>query len=397
MNTTSDITSSDFIFNGEVDDSWAFSDHKEIANRGFNVLFSVTHKGNRYLLKGLKPEYRKSATYQLQLLKEYRLGKTLKHEHICHTFSMVEDALAGQCMVIEYIDGCNLKEWLATNRSSRLRHKVFCEILAALDYCHAKQVIHRDIKPSNIMVARNGNVAKLIDFGLADNDSYIVLKQTGGTQGYMAPEQAEAGHLTDASTDIYALGCLMGELFPHRYWLLRWHCKRRNPKHRPQHVAAVKRRYMFWRWLPWLVVGCGLMALGWWLMPKQEPTTTVVTTEVVVHDTVPIEVESPMSEVTDAADVTDYDGISQMLYYSLEEVYRTEIDHCMGNESYTFDIESELRRRSSIVVNNMIKTAPAQYHNLIQKDAASFSGRLNEAYREQLYECRLLSVKRNRQ
>lgn len=398
MNAPQDTTSSDFIFNGEANESWNFSDHKEIASRGFNVLFSATHKGCRYLLKGLKPEYRNAEIYQLQMLKEYRLGKSLKHEHICQTYSIAEDAVAGRCIVMEYVEGCNLKQWLEQKPAAALRHKVFGEILSALKYCHKKQITHCDIKPSNIMVTNAGNDVKLIDFGLSDNDNYLLLKQAGGTKGYMAPEQEQSRLSTDARTDIYALGCLMGELFAHRYFLLRRRCRQTDPRRRPQSVREVERKYLVWRNLPWMlacvVVAGGAIALG--LPRPTAPEEKIVTTQVVVHDTVSITQENTDTQTVVTAQEPNYGDIEQALWRGLEEIYRTETEHCLSTETYSYDIESELRRRCTMVVNNLMATAPSQFRVMIQKDAAAFETKLNATYRESLYECRLAIAKRNR-
>lgn len=398
MKAPQDTTSSDFIFNGEANESWDFSDHKEIASRGFNVLFSATHKGCRYLLKGLKPEYRESEIYQLQMLKEYRLGKSLKHEHICQTYSIAEDAIAGRCIVMEYVEGRNLKQWLEQKPSAALRHKVFGEILSALDYCHKKQITHCDIKPSNIMVTSSGNDVKLIDFGLSDNDNYLLLKQAGGTKGYMAPEQEQSKPTTDARTDIYALGCLMGELFPHRYFFLRWRCRQTDPRRRPQSVREVERKYLVWRNLPWIlaciVVAGGAIALG--LPRPTAPEEKIVTTQVVVHDTIPVIQEATDTEKVATDKTPSYDDLEQALWRGLEEIYRTETEHCLSSETYNYDIESELRRRCSMVVNNLVAQAPKQFREMLQKDAATFETKLKATYREPLYECRLAIAKRNR-
>lgn len=398
MKAPQDTTSSDFIFNGEANESWDFSDHKEIASRGFNVLFSATHKGCRYLLKGLKPEYRESEIYQLQMLKEYRLGKSLKHEHICQTYSIAEDAIAGRCIVMEYVEGRNLKQWLEQKPSAALRHKVFGEILSALDYCHKKQITHCDIKPNNIMVTSSGNDVKLIDFGLSDNDNYLLLKQAGGTKGYMAPEQEQSKPTTDARTDIYALGCLMGELFAHRYFLLRRRCRQTDPRRRPQSVREVERKYLVWRNLPWIlaciVVAGGAIALG--LPRPTAPEEKIVTTQVVVHDTIPVIQEATDTEKVATDQTPSYGDLEQALWRGLEEIYRTETEHCLSSETYNYDIESELRRRCTMVVNNLVTQAPKQFREMLQKDAATFEAKLKATYREPLYECRLAIAKRNR-
>lgn len=398
MNTSSDATSSDFIFNGEANGSWAFSNHKEIASRGFNVLYCATHKGCRYLLKGLKPEYRDSTIHQLQMLKEYRLGKSLKHEHICQTYSLADDQLAGRCIVMEYVDGCNLKQWLEKKPSNALRHKIFCQILAALQYCHNKQITHCDIKPSNIMITNNGNIVKLIDFGLSDNDNYLALKQAGGTHGYMAPEQQQTKLATDARTDIYALGVLMGELFPLRYYLLRKHCRRANPNLRPQSIGKLQARYTLWRTTP-LIIICAIAASGailWGVRHTPKPPATIITNHVIIHDTVPIVLENAIQEPQPAAEEPNYDAVSQSLFAAMDKIYQSEINRCTTDESYNYDIESELRRQCTMVANNLVATAPSQFRMMIQKDAAAYEAKLNATYRESLYECRLAIAKRNR-
>lgn len=58
------------------------------------------------------------------------------------------------------------------------------------------------------MVTRNGQNVKLIDFGLADTDSYAVFKQPAGTEGFIAPEQSN-GSLPDSRNDIYSLGSIL--------------------------------------------------------------------------------------------------------------------------------------------------------------------------------------------
>ena len=71
--------------------------------------------------------------------------------------------------------------------------------------------MHRDLKPENILITGNGENVKLIDFGLADSDSYAVLKQPAGTIGYMAPEQAQVAK-ADVRNDIYSLGVIMKQM-----------------------------------------------------------------------------------------------------------------------------------------------------------------------------------------
>ena len=83
------------------------------------------------------------------------------------------------------VDGMNLRQWLETAKpNKRERKRVMNQLIDAVSYMHANQVVHRDLKPDNVMITRNGENVKLIDFGLADMDQYANLKQPSCTPGY---------------------------------------------------------------------------------------------------------------------------------------------------------------------------------------------------------------------
>lgn len=224
------------------DDSFSgyMSDAAEQLHRGFTEvsLFSQTasHQlyrakrfGRWYMLKALLPELRGSVTHRQMLLKEMEVLMLLNHPNIvgCLGLEHLDDYVdsegrcisVGECIVLEYVDGETLSQALeqGTMTDANSCQHVIDELLEALAYMHASSVTHRDLKPSNIMLTRNGQHVKLIDFSLADTDSHAYLKQPSGTRQYMSPEQA-SGSVPDVRNDIYSLGVIMRQLPLEGFW-----------------------------------------------------------------------------------------------------------------------------------------------------------------------------------
>ena len=181
-----------------------FTDFSTVPSRGYNLLVRAKRHGRWWMLKGLKESYRNDAVYQVLLQKEYEITSQLQHPMIVSVFSLEEVEGFGPCIVMEWIEGQTLKEWLAQgNHSRKQRRHVADMLMEALAYVQSRQTQHRDLKPSNIMLTHDGQHLKLIDFGLSDTDSHTILKAPAGTEGYMAP---------DGPSDIYSLGRILREL-----------------------------------------------------------------------------------------------------------------------------------------------------------------------------------------
>ncbi|MBO4874455.1 MAG: serine/threonine protein kinase [Bacteroidales bacterium] len=210
MAQTSD---SGFVTKPFVDKSTnEFTDYVEMPCGGFNRLFRAKRYGKWFVLKGLKPEYSTNPFYRELLDKEFELGMMLSHPNIVTFYGKEHDAVVGDCIVMECVDGVTLSDFLKTKPSSSIVMKVIEEILSAMSYFHGLQVIHRDIKPSNILVTRNGNNVKIIDFGFSDTDSHVILKQPAGTARYAAPEQVEGTVALDNRADIYSFGVVLKDI-----------------------------------------------------------------------------------------------------------------------------------------------------------------------------------------
>ncbi|WP_070196464.1 serine/threonine-protein kinase [Streptomyces oceani] len=134
---------------------------------------------------------------------------------------VLEDGARMPYLVMEWVPGRTLAETLAERGGGlpwETALRLVAEVLEALEFVHAQDLVHRDIKPANVMVTEQGGV-KVMDFGIAraiaPDNQLTSLTGTGfaspGTPHYMAPEQAEGGHL-DGRTDLYAVGVLLFEL-----------------------------------------------------------------------------------------------------------------------------------------------------------------------------------------
>ncbi|KAL3626773.1 hypothetical protein CASFOL_029345 [Castilleja foliolosa] len=96
------------------------------------------------------------------------------------------------------------------------RHKICIGIARGLAYLHEEsrlKIVHRDIKATNVLLDKN-LVPKISDFGLAkldEEDNTHISTRIAGTYGYMAPEYAMRGHLTDKA-DVYSFGVVLLEV-----------------------------------------------------------------------------------------------------------------------------------------------------------------------------------------
>jgi TolB-like protein/tetratricopeptide (TPR) repeat protein/predicted Ser/Thr protein kinase len=160
-------------------------------------------------------------TARVQLLREARNAAALNHPNICTVYE-VGEADGRAFIAMEYVDGQALSDRLAgTGLPLREVVRYGIEAADALEHAHEHGVIHRDLKAANAIVTTTGRL-KLVDFGLARREDALLVDATTmaslapagvtvGTPYAMAPEQVRGG-VTDARTDIWALGVLLYEM-----------------------------------------------------------------------------------------------------------------------------------------------------------------------------------------
>lgn len=209
-----DSSYSIFVADKPVAVSHDYTGFSKLADGAYCTLWRACKDGQWVVVKALKPPYRGCAQYEMSLRKEYDILSMFDSPYVVKVYSYGDVAGYGSCIVMEWIDGVTLKEWLqgAGPQPRRAdRERVAQELVKAVAYVHSRQAVHRDLKPSNIMITRNGCQVKLIDFGLSDTDSFAIFKQPAGTTGYISPEQRE-GRVTDERNDIYSLGVILHDM-----------------------------------------------------------------------------------------------------------------------------------------------------------------------------------------
>lgn len=163
-------------------------------------------------LKILRKELAENATALRRFQAEAEAVARVTHANIVQVYTVGEaDGL--RFMALEYVEGRNLKEYIARKGTPELPQalSVLRQIAAALQRAGEAGLVHRDIKPENVLVTRKGEV-KVTDFGLSrilsGDELPLNLTQSGMTLGtplYMSPEQVQ-GQPVDHRSDLYSFG-----------------------------------------------------------------------------------------------------------------------------------------------------------------------------------------------
>ena len=210
-----------------------WSDITLLQQRRQNTICTAKRYGKRYLLKAISPEYQSLTDIRLLQEKEFSLGISLNHPNIAETYSLEEVPEIGRCIVMEYVDGMTLAQWLNSSPSRAQRERVLAQLLEVMEYIHGLQLVHNDLKSSNILITRNGQNVKLIDFGLSDTDS--------------------TSETNNASTDIQLFANILTLLFPKRYRPIARACQRGQYANIAALKQAIHRRHIWQKSLPYIV------------------------------------------------------------------------------------------------------------------------------------------------
>jgi serine/threonine protein kinase len=207
-------------------------DHGGMAEVFRGVAESMEGFKKNVAIKRILPNLTKNQKFVAMFLDEARLSLFLQHANIVQVFDISKTPDNAYFLVMEYVDGCNLKALIERskqkNKRLELAHSIYImtECCKALNYAHFLEnpetneplgIVHRDISPPNILLSKNGEI-KLVDFGLAKANSQIESTDPGVVKGkfsYLSPEAA-SGQSVDHRADVFAVGIILWEMFTGR-------------------------------------------------------------------------------------------------------------------------------------------------------------------------------------
>ena len=187
----------------------------ELGRGGMGIVYKAedTRLGRIVALKFLAAHLVSNADDRKRFFREAKAAAALSHPNICTVYEIGE-ADGRTFISMAYLEGRELADEIAEGPMEVQRVlDLAAQFADGLAEAHSKGIVHRDIKPANLFVTTNGR-GVVLDFGLAQlasTDSRLTREGTTlGTVHYMSPEQTSGAEL-DASTDVWALGCVLYE------------------------------------------------------------------------------------------------------------------------------------------------------------------------------------------
>jgi cyclin-dependent kinase-like len=182
----------------------------------FGIVLKCRHKDSDEIvaIKKFKDNSEEDEMTKKNTRREVKFLRALKHENIVE----LKEAFRRKgvlYLVFEHVDKSvmDLLEANLQGVSSETVRSLTFQLLKALEHCHRHNVIHRDIKPENLLISSSAESLRLCDFGCARQlKSDVEFTEYVATRWYRPPELLLSATDYGKSVDIWAVGCIMGEL-----------------------------------------------------------------------------------------------------------------------------------------------------------------------------------------
>eukprot|EP00644_Phytophthora_capsici_P007178 jgi/Phyca11/112396/e_gw1.22.257.1 len=195
----------------------------ELLSRGaFGEVYAGIFNGQQVAVKMLLPGTRRDIRLVNDFLSEARLTACMEHPRIVTLIGVAWDSLSDLCVVLEFMEGGDLRTLLNNYEKARRpvgfnREKttIALHVCHALTYLHSLEpsIIHRDLKSRNILL-NEMHEAKLTDFGISRERLDRTMTAGVGTSLWMAPE-VMMGEKYDDKADMFSFGVVLSELDLH--------------------------------------------------------------------------------------------------------------------------------------------------------------------------------------
>lgn len=231
-NSESQVFQSTKPFQNQQD---GYTDPKLMYSSGKSRLYRLKLRGKYFMAKTAPGNGENHDT----LVKEFEIADSCSHPNIVKVFTLAPSTPVGEAIIMEYIEGRPLPEFLSEKPSVKEKERLIDQLLDAAVYFHKKGITHNDLKPENLLVRHADNSLVIIDFDFADDPAHYLLKNRGCTPLYAAPELI-SNHTSDNRSDIYSIGLLIKLICGSRYNSLVKKCLNDSPEKRFQDVATLK-------------------------------------------------------------------------------------------------------------------------------------------------------------
>ncbi|XP_017915237.1 PREDICTED: serine/threonine-protein kinase SIK3 isoform X4 [Capra hircus] len=145
-----------------------------------------------------------------KIFREVQIMKMLCHPHIIRLYQVMETERMIY-LVTEYASGGEIFDHLVAHgrMAEKEARRKFKQIVAAVYFCHCRNIVHRDLKAENLLLDANLNI-KIADFGFSNLFTPgQLLKTWCGSPPYAAPELFEGKEYDGPKVDIWSLGVVL--------------------------------------------------------------------------------------------------------------------------------------------------------------------------------------------